>query len=274
MSPLRPLVSIVIVNYNTVDLTIQCIKSIENNSKYEPIEIIVVDNASKESVDHVPKLFPNVKLLKSQENLGFARGNNLGIEAAKGELILLLNSDAELVNDAVEVCVKSLTSDDKVAVIAPRLIYPDGKVQHNCQRFPSIRYKLFELLRMQKVFRKAGGKVLLGSFFDYNSPAYVDWVWGTFFMFPKQLLSVLPGKKLDDSFFMYCEDMEWCMQFKKRGYKILYNPAALVLHHMGMSKGNKNLYISSNTQVFMARHYSKFHQRMIALFGKFLQVTL
>jgi GT2 family glycosyltransferase len=274
MTGSRPLVSVIIINYNTFDLTVRCIKSIEERSRYEPIEVIVVDNASLDDVDQLKGIFPYVKLIKSKVNLGFAKGNNLGIEASEGEIILLLNSDTELLNDAIDVCVELITSDRNIAVVAPKLLYPNGTVQHNCQRFPSIRFRLFELFRLQKIFPRIGKRLLLGSFFDYNSIVEVDWVWGTFFMFRRSLLSSLKENKLDDSFFMYCEDMEWCMQFKKMGYKITYTPKAEVLHHLGMSKGKKNAFITENTRAFMGKHYSALRLGVIHFLDNCLRTTI
>jgi GT2 family glycosyltransferase len=130
------------------------------------------------------------------------------------------------------------------------------------------------LFRLQKIFPRMGKRILLGSFFDYNSTVDVDWVWGTFFMFRRSLLSSLKENKLDDSFFMYCEDMEWCMQFKKMGYKITYTPNAEVLHHLGMSKGKKNELITQNTRAFMAKHYSALRLSVIHFLDICLRTTI
>ncbi len=183
-------VSVIIINYNTYELTCSCIQSIirEAGNGYT-YEIILVDNASTETdAENFLKQFPSIKLIKSTVNAGFARGNNLGIRQAEGEYILLLNSDTVLKNDAIGICLSFLRADASVAVVSGRLEYPDGHVQHNCQRFPSIGAKLFELFRLQKIFsRSVGSRMLFGSFFDHNTVTYPDWVWGTFFMFPRKL---------------------------------------------------------------------------------------
>ena len=267
-------VSIIIVNYNTFQLTKECIGSIVKNTGSIKFEIIVVDNASTERPpDEFSSLYPEIILIKAPENLGFAKGNNLGIAQATGKYVLLLNSDSYLLNNAVLITKNFLDSKPSVAVAAARLEFPDGTVQHNCQRFPSIRYLLFELLRLQKIFRSQK-KYLFGAFFDYQNVAYPDWVWGTFFMFRKELIGKLPGKKLADDFFMYGEDMQWCMEFKHLGYEIAFLPDARVVHLMGASGGKKNVMMNQNLDVFMHCYYpgwKRFLIRMIniLLTGKY-----
>ncbi len=260
-------VSIVIINYNTFDLTCAAIQSIYDKVKEVSFEIILVDNGSTEKQ---PKSFdqryPNVVEIISEENLGFARGNNLGVARAKGKYILLLNSDTILLNDAVSVCKNYMDQHTVVAVTSCRLEFPNGQVQHNCQRFPAIRYKVFELFRLQKIFgKKWGGRILLGSFFDYQSILYPDWVWGTFFMFRQELLALLPNRKLDDTFFMYVEDVQWCKDFSKLNRRVAFLPQAIVIHLMGKSKGDKDEMMVRNLQHFMERNYLLIHRKLIQL---------
>ena len=255
-------VSVVVVNYNTFDLTCNCIRSIVTFTKDTTYEIILVDNASIDRpTEALADLFPKLTIIKSQENVGFAKGNNLGIAHAKGKYILLLNSDTVLINDAITLIKNFLDLNPEVATASARLEDVDGTAQHNCQRFPSIRYKLFELLRLQKLLGKSvGAKVLLGPFFDYNSITYPDWVWGTFFMFRKEHLELLPGKKLADDFFMYGEDMQWCMEFRKLGFKVAFVPQARVIHLLGKSGGKKNEWLAANQKRFMDKYYSGHHR--------------
>ncbi len=253
-------VSVIILNYNTFDLTCNCIRSILSKTVGCSYEIIVVDNRSSEKdAKEFLKLFPDIVLVENSANVGFARGNNIGIEKASGAYILLLNSDTELKNNAIALCFQSLRKNSQVAVMASRLEYADGTLQHNCQRFPTLRYKLFELLRMQKMMpQKWAGKILLGYFFDHRSAVFPDWVWGTFFMFKRDLLKLLPGSRLADDFFMYVEDMKWCMDFKRSGYKIAFEPSAHVIHHMGKSGGDKLILMETNKQIFLSQYYSRF----------------
>jgi GT2 family glycosyltransferase len=250
--------SIVIINYNTFGLTCQCIDSIVEKTHDVRYEIILVDNASHErDPQDFATRYPFVKLVKSEKNVGFAGGNNLGIAIADGQYIVLLNSDTVLQNNAMRICLNYLQAHPRVAVVGPALFFDDGTRQHNCQRLPSVRYKLFELFRLQKLLpRRTGGRILLGYFFDHTESIETDWIWGTCFMFEKKLLHELPGGKLAETFFMYAEDMQWCLEFRKRGYSIAYEPAAHVLHLMGKSGGAKNNLMEQNARIFMELYYS------------------
>lgn len=265
-------ISVIIINYNTFELTCSCITSVMEQACDYTYEVILVDNASTEIRSSAfLERFPSITLIESPVNVGFAKGNNLGILRAHGEYILLLNSDTVLKNDAIGICLSFLGADPSVAVVSGRLEYPDGQVQHNCQRFPSMRYKLFELFRLQKLLpKRVGGKILLGSFFDHNSVAYPDWVWGTFFMFDRALLKKLPGEKLADDFFMYVEDVQWCMDFRRLGYKVAFQPMAKILHYGGKSGGLKPELMHTNEKRFMHLYYSRAERFFIRILDRFL----
>ena len=261
--------SIIIINYNTFQLTCSCIQSIIDKTNGCTCEIILVDNGSTERpAEDFLQVVPQIKLIQSRVNLGFAKGNNAGIEHALGNYILLLNSDTILINDAIRTCLDFAMNNNSVAVTTARLEYPEGVVQHNCQRFPSVKFKVFELFRIQKILgREAGGKILYGSFFDHRSRAYPDWVWGTFFLFQKRLLQYLPGKKLNDDYFMYGEDMQWCKAFKNLGYRVAFLPEARVLHLMGGSAGKKSEMMETNLNLFMKGNYSWLNRMLIKIFN-------
>ncbi len=259
------LVSVVIVNYNTFEVTCECIRLVKEKTQNLYYEIIVVDNASKEiDPDMFLKYFPEVILIKSETNVGFARGNNLGVAVAKGEFILLLNSDAFLQNNVALLLVNFLKEHPDVAAVTGHLRHADGRIQHNCQRFPSIRYQLFELFRLQKIVpRRIAGKILYGSFFDYKSVAFPDWIWGTCFMFSPSILKTFPGNELPTDYFLYVEDVQWCMEFRQRGYKVAYVPNAQVIHLLGKSGGNAQQAMKQNLKSFIDKYYALWHRSVI-----------
>lgn len=264
--------SIIIINYNTFELTSKCIESLYQYNSGFNYEIILVDNASVEcNADLFKEKFPNIILIKSKENLGFAGGNNLGISHAKGEYILLLNSDTELIENSIKISLDFYKSKKNIAVLSCKLIFPNGNHQSVAQRFPSIKYKLIELFRLQKLLSKQkASKLLLGAFFNHNETVEVDWVWGAFFMFKKDLLSQLPNKKLNDDYFMYWEDVQWCYDFVQLGYKNYYHATTKVVHKMGGSAGKKNELMLMNEQYFYQRNYSKLKRWLINKFDKWL----
>ncbi|RYD59315.1 MAG: glycosyltransferase family 2 protein [Sphingobacteriales bacterium] len=215
------LVSVVIVNYNTFALTCACIDSIIRYTKGVAYEIIVVDNAStKDDASMFLQKFPDVKLVRNPENSGFAKGNNLGISRATGDMILLLNSDAYLKEDSISITANYIKNNPKAGFVSARLVYEDGKYQSNARKFRSIRNELLDLARpvlMLMSYRKRA-RLMLNQYFKGDFNTTCDWLSGAFLMFPRDILDKLPGQKLDERFFMYGEDHLWGYQVQAAGY--------------------------------------------------------
>jgi len=242
--------SIIIINYNTFALTHKCIETVYRFTKNIDFEIILVDNASTEcDVEIFKQDFPNITLLKSAQNVGFAKGNNLGIQQAKGEYILLLNSDIELVENSIYSCVEFLKNNPKVGVVSPMLIYPDGRIQSVANKFPSIKYELVELFRLHKFLLPKD--YLLGYYFDHKENKKVDWVWGAFYLTKREIINQFPEKKLPDNYFMYFEDVAWCYEIKSMGYEIHYIATTKAIHHLSASSKK------DKTKVFNTAKFDK-----------------
>jgi GT2 family glycosyltransferase len=263
-------VSVIIVNYNTFELTSEAIASIEQQTRGVSYEIIVVDNASTEcDPGQFTERFPKVKLVRNPANSGFAKGNNLGIKQASGETILLFNSDAACLNDALTLTYQVLQAELRVGLTTARLEYPTGAIQPSCGRFPSVGLQLLELTRLQKALSaEQKGQLLQGTFFDYTTPLYPDWVWGTYFHLRREVLDRMPGQQLADDFFMYAEDLQWSYTVRKLGYEIKYVPNAHVLHHFSQStKKDKRLnqghMILRNEDIFLRREYGWLHTKAL-----------
>jgi len=255
-------VSVIIINYNTFQLTCEAVESIIQHTHGVSYEIIVVDNASTECDPGLfAERFPSINLVRNPDNSGFAKGNNLGIEHSMGETILLFNSDAACLNDAITLTYQELKAEANLGLTTARLEYPDGRIQHSCGRFPSINLQLIELLRLQKLMSaEQRGNVLQGAFFTYDKPLYPDWVWGTYFHIKREVLAKMPGGHLADDFFMYAEDLQWSYTVRKLGYTIKYVPKAHVMHYFSQStKKDKRLnqgnMILQNEDTFFKREY-------------------
>lgn len=239
------MVSIIIVNYNTFEITCNCIKSVIENTKKVSYEIILVDNASpNDKPDEFIKLFPQIQLIKSTVNGGFAKGNNLGIFKAKGTHILLLNSDTILTEDSISIAYHKYISLGDVGALSIRLIYPDGKLQHTGRKFRSIKNELLDIARpiLYCLSYEQRSRLMMNQYFkcDYNT--YTDWVSGAFFMFDANILTKLPQNKLDERFFMYGEDQLWCYQFTQLGYKNYYLSETTIIHiHAASTSAEKQL---------------------------------
>jgi GT2 family glycosyltransferase len=252
------MISVIIVNYNTLDLTANCIASIIENVKSVDFEIIVVDNASTIGNPQMLKQwFPSIRLVCNDVNMGFAKGNNIGISVSIGQEILLLNSDTLILDDVLTKTSKLLHSDKNIGIVTCRLQFPDGKIQHNCQPFPSFLKWSLEKTRMFKLLpMKLRSSFLQGRFFNYDNFGEPDWVWGTYFHFKRELLMGFKNIELASDFFMYVEDMQWCYEARLNGWRIAFEPDANIIHLMGQSNGARNENIEKNVSLFIGKYYS------------------
>jgi len=236
-------VSVLILNYNTFHLTCACIQSVYSHTKGLTFEIVLVDNGSTECAPQLFKeTFPDIKLVVSKINLGFAKGNNLGIEHATGKTILLLNSDTELLNNSISLAFRRLMESEEVGAVTGKVVTPSGEVQHVAQRFPSIRLLVLQVSRLILLIpRSKRESIFLGEYFKYDQEIYPDWIWATFFLIRRETIAVFPEGKLPDYFFMYEEDKLWGYYLRKAGLKLLFSPLPLVLHRVSGSSADRNI---------------------------------
>ena len=248
------MVSVIIINYNTFKMTCDCIASVLEQTKGVAIEIILVDNASTErDPSEFLKHFPTIQVVASTSNLGFAGGNNLGIQKASSDFILLLNSDTLLTSDSITAAVAVLQSDPSVGVVGCRQIFPDGAIQYSARRFRSISWELLDLFRFLLYFYPPvrRSQRMLGQYFKHDQSCYVDWVNGAFFLFPRTILKKLPQQQLDDRFFMYGEDVLWCEQIKQLGYRIYFLANTTIIH---IASGSTAISRQLQLRKIMMRH--------------------
>lgn len=228
------MVSVIIINYNTFQLTCDCIRTVKTMTKGVDYEIILVDNASvAHNPDDFYREFPDIKLIKSPVNGGFSRGNNLGIEHAQGDIILLLNSDTILQEDCISKAAKYMqNSSEEIGVLTIHLTYTDGKYQNNARAFRSIRNELLDILRplLLLIPYRLRAKLMLNQYFKGDFNTYCDWVTGAFFMFKRKILHELPDGKLDERYFMYGEDQLWCYQLYKLGHRSYFLADTQMIH--------------------------------------------
>lgn len=217
--------SIVILTFNTKDLTCECLKSVSEQYEKElqkgEFEIILVDNDSKDKTpEAVSSLkIPNLKVIQNKENLGFSKGNNIGVKNAAGEIVLFLNSDTEVKDKGILNMVEFLESNKHIVILGGKLENANGSSQASAGKFYSI-FNLFLML--------IGGE-RLG--FLRSSPARiskVDWVSGACMMVKRETFEKIGG--FEEKLFMYMEDQELCYRAKKAGYKTYYYPFLSLLH--------------------------------------------
>lgn len=225
-------VSIIIVSYNTARLLEDCISSIVEKTKDISYEIIVVDNHSHDlSVELIRKKFDWVKIIVSEENLGFGRANNLGIEIAAGRNVFFLNSDTLLVNNAIKILSDYLDQNEKVGICGGNLYDVHEKPAHSFTRiFPGIAYEL-NYLTLNVFSKLFFGKNL---YFNYSGKNIkVARVSGADMMIPKRVLDKTGG--FDPGFFLYSEETDLAFRITKSGYRVVSVYAARIIHLEGQS---------------------------------------
>lgn len=229
MASATPLLSIVVVNWNTREALRRCLSSVIAHGASDH-ELIVVDNASSDgSVELLAEQFAGVRVLANTSNVGFARACNQGMRAAAGRLILLLNSDTYVTDDVIDRTARYLLERPRVAMAACQLRYPDGRLQHTAFRSLGIARSLFEDLWLYKLVpRRVREDWLLGGYWDGSTEKEVDWLAGAFMMLRREVFEASRG--FDEAFFMYGEDSEWCLRLRRAGHAIVYVPLGVVYH--------------------------------------------
>jgi hypothetical protein len=262
-------VSIIIVNWNTCRFLEECLQSVYDQTKIIDFEVIVIDNASTDgSAEMVKRVFPNVILIENKENRGFAAANNQGIKAGKGKYFLLLNSDTIILDNAVEKVVKFSDSHDKAAVVACKTLNFDRSLQPNCFMFPSVLNLFLSTFYLCHLFPRNSffGRERM-SWWDWKDSREVDVVTGCF-MFVRREAIDLVGM-MDDSYFMYFEETDWCYRFKKAGWKILFIPDAEIIHLGGSSsKQVRSEMLQQHIRsmlLFFRKHRSRLSYRLACL---------
>ncbi len=272
-------ISVIIVNYNTEELTKNCILSVIENTKKVKCEIIVVDNASTDgSLETLTKLQNKglIKLIKSKQNLGFAGGNNLAIRKAFGRYILLLNSDTVLENNTIFEVYKWMEKHPDVGISTCSLIGVDGKKQAPGGNFPTLLRAISWMTIEDLPFVDKLIKPFHPKKFNDNYPNEIHWATGTFF-FVRQELTEQVGL-LDDNYFMYTEEVDYCYRAFKKGWKIYYLPIGKVKHFGKASSSNRFALVQEikGVKLFYKKHYPKWHYDILRIFlkiGSFLRIV-
>lgn len=248
----EPKLSIVIVSWNTRDLLAGCLDSISHAlaaGKISGVEVIVVDNASHDgTVDLLARRFPWVRLIQNQDNVGFARANNQAIEESQGEYVLLLNSDTELYSGALETLVDWMDEHPAVGAAGPRLLNPDGSLQTSCYPFPTVARELWRLFHLD-VLRPYGVYDMTG--WSLDRPRAVDVLLGACLLLRRAVLEQVG--LLDETYFMYSEEVDLCYRIRQQGWLIYWVPQAQMLHYGGQSTRQVA------NEMFLRLYQSKLH---------------
>lgn len=223
-------ISVIIVSWNTKSLLLQCVESLYKATRESSLEIIVVDNASTDgSVDALREAFPVVKVIVNPRNFGFAKANNIGIERAQGSYICLVNSDVKALNGVLDRMRAYMDAHTEVGAVAPKTLCGDLRIQKNCREFPTLRnlfcqeFFLDVLFPMVVSFR---GRSMIRC--DYDVVMEVEGLCGCFLMVRRTVITQVGP--LDERFFFYSEDVDWCKRIYDAGWKLVHYPDAEAIH--------------------------------------------
>jgi N-acetylglucosaminyl-diphospho-decaprenol L-rhamnosyltransferase len=275
-------IDILIVSWNVSALLGSCLRSILAQAGAgapefdgmplgeHRIRVHVIDNGSVDgTVQAVREQFPWVHLLASERNLGFTGGNNLGLQHATGEYILLLNPDTELDPNAVGAMLHALQTHAHAGVAGPRLLYADGQPQPSRRRFPTLTMALFESTVLERWFpHNRWARAYRMEDVPDDRMQTVDWLTGAC-LFTRRMVWDQIGP-LDDRFFMYSEELDWCRRAADAGWECLYVPEAHVVHHEGQSSGQvvaRRRYLFSTSKVlYWEKHHGRAQARLLRRF--------
>ena len=243
------MISVVLVTFNSMDVLPDCLDSLERCSSAKDLEIIIVDNASTDSTADWSEQYAarrkelpyrNIQVLTMSENRGYAYASNRGLEVAGGEFLLLLNPDTLVGELAVERCRQSLMHDSSMGAVGCRLELADGTIDRACRRsFPTPWNSFARLSGLSLVFPRSRWLASYNlTFLDEFASYPVDCLCGAFLMVPRQVYESVGG--LDEAFFMYGEDIDWCYRIKKSGYLIWYDGSVTTIHFKGGNGGKRS----------------------------------
>ena len=223
-------VSIIIVSWNTKEFLLSCIKLALEKEHGISREIIVVDNGSRDgSASEAKRVFPSIHLIENKKNLGFAKAINQGLQKASGRYILLLNPDTQVKNGAIERLVSFMETHPRVGISGPQLLNSDGSKQNSIANFPSLATELLNKSLLRWLFpKKFPGKER-----DYSEPIEVDSVIGACMMVRRDAINQVGI--LDEDYFLFLEETDWCYRMKRAGWKVYHIPQAEVFHSQGKS---------------------------------------
>ena len=256
--------SVIIVNWNTKKLLLECLDSVDKQTQGINYEIIVVDNGSTdgsmEAIRNTQYEIRNLIIIENKKNLGFAKANNQGIKVAQGKYILLLNTDTKIVDNALKKLIDFADSKSNLGVVGPKLLNRDGSAQPSTAPFFTLANAFLWLFT--------------GDHFLYSSPksaSRTDWVMGSAFLVKRGVIDKVGF--LDEKFFMYVEEQEWCYRIKKAGFEVWFYPGAEIYHlvrgsSLGGRQGKKGaiLNIYRGLIYFYGKHFASWQLLVLKFF--------
>lgn len=266
-----PDISIIIINWNTRDLLAECLESLYQTISGTSFDIWVVDNASTDdSVPMVQAKFPEVQFILNRDNVGFARANNQAMAASQGRTMLLFNSDAVATPGAVASLLETIKAHPQAGIVGGRLLNPDGSFQASHSPFPNLWQEFLILSGL--------GRLLYGRWYpsrgpqEAKGPQPVDYVEGACLLVRREAFEQVGG--LDEGYFMYAEEVDWCYSMRQAGWQVWYQPAARIIHYGGGSSRNRRTQREADLYRSRVRFFRKHYGNVAAMALKTLIYSL
>lgn len=253
-------VSIVIVGWNASNLLQGCLSSVFEQTKGIAFEVVYVDNASEDrNVEMVAAEFPAVRIIRNETNAGFTRGSNQGIKASDGRYVLLLNSDTIIQDNAIARMVEFADAHPEAGVVGCKVFHPDGSLQRTCFMYPSILNMFLAASYLYKLFPRSrffGREVM--TWWDFDEVRQVQAVCGCCSLIRREAINQVG--LMDETYFFYGDESDWCYRFEKGGWKNLFTPSARIIHYGGATTNRMpdrfKLQLFGSYLIFMRAHTS------------------
>ena len=252
-------IDIIIVNYNSTDYLLKCLGSVYESLESISANVFVQDNGSKDGVDRINDLFPKVTLVKNGRNIGFASAVNKALRQCSAQYVVLLNPDSIVLKGFFGSILQYLKDNPDIGILGPKILDDDGKIQGSARSFPTPltaffgRKSLITKLFPNNPFTRSN---VLTTLSDGKTPMEVDWVSGACMVINKNAIDKVG--LLDERFFIYWEDADWCRRMWEAGLKVVYFPQSCVIHHVGISSDQ-----------LLLRSLFEFHKSVYLLFEKY-----
>ena len=250
----------VVVHYRSLDNLPRCLKAVADASRGIASEIVVVDNASGDQVaEWLAREFPSVRLIENRENLGYAKAVNQGIAATRGEFVLVLNPDCFMEPDGIQALVRHARTRPRLGIAGPQLLTAEGSIEYSARAFPdalSFLFKRYSLLTRWFPGNRFSRRYLLTDW-DHATVRDVDWLSGACMLVRRAAIEAVGP--MDEGFFMFNEDVDWCRRMGLGGWSVTYVPQARALHMVGASRQRVSARVIFERHRGMIRYFHKHH---------------
>jgi hypothetical protein len=263
-----PDVSIVINSFRTRNLLRQCLKALFDMPPQRSFEVVVVDNDSRDgTAEMVREQFPQVRLIVSDRNRGCTGGSNLGLVAARGGHVMIMNSDIIVRPGSIDALSSFLDGHPDVGAVGPRLLRPNGEADESCYRFPTLGTPLYRRTPLGRLpfAKKALDRYLMADF-DHQTTRDVDWLLGSSIMVRREAMNQVG--LMDERIFMYFEDTDWCRRFWEAGWRVVFFPGSELVHFHDRSSAKKAWFVAPLVSTTARHHIASWLKYLIKYRGR------